>query len=249
MTGRDVNPPGFKWILYVGVAGFLAGFVGPMIMAPSSNIGPLIGIIYTGPAAFVVGAALWAICAVFKPAPRFQWRALYSIVSIGTLAIVLSIHPEPAWKGFVFEGRVASCDRPADLEEDVLDHWHERIAQVHWESPRAGWESGMRSTLRAAPGVVVTVRFERRNAIRQHRKWWNKSEYPEGWQDRDDEVPFYFANGTCDPYPKGSEIRGYQRYEFTGPKPPGAGEWPPRELLRILRADELDAIPEKWQEL
>jgi hypothetical protein len=46
----------------VGGIGFLGGYVGPMILAPDANQGPLLGIFITGPAGFVIGAiggALW----------------------------------------------------------------------------------------------------------------------------------------------------------------------------------------------
>ncbi len=34
---------------------FLVGFVGPMIVAPDANQGPLLGVIYTGPIGLLVG--------------------------------------------------------------------------------------------------------------------------------------------------------------------------------------------------
>lgn len=40
----------------IGGIGFAAGFFGPMIFAPGANQGPLLGIIYTGPAGAVLGA-------------------------------------------------------------------------------------------------------------------------------------------------------------------------------------------------
>jgi len=41
--------------LVVGVVSFLAGFVGPIILRPDSNQGPLLGIFITGPAGFILG--------------------------------------------------------------------------------------------------------------------------------------------------------------------------------------------------
>ncbi len=38
-----------------GLVGFSIGFFGPMIFMPESNIGPLMGIIETGPLGVVVG--------------------------------------------------------------------------------------------------------------------------------------------------------------------------------------------------
>lgn len=42
--------------LIVGTIAFLAGFVGPMILTPNANQGPLLGIFFTGPLGFIVGA-------------------------------------------------------------------------------------------------------------------------------------------------------------------------------------------------
>ena len=42
-------------ILMGGIA-FSGGFFGPMILAPSANQGPLLGILITGPAGIVIGA-------------------------------------------------------------------------------------------------------------------------------------------------------------------------------------------------
>jgi hypothetical protein len=46
--------------LTVAWIAFLVGFVGPMIVAPGANQGPLLGIFYTGPAGIVVGL-IWAL--------------------------------------------------------------------------------------------------------------------------------------------------------------------------------------------
>jgi hypothetical protein len=40
----------------VGGIGFAIGFVGPLVVYPKSNLGPLLGILATGPLGFVVGA-------------------------------------------------------------------------------------------------------------------------------------------------------------------------------------------------
>lgn len=41
-------------VLFGGGA-FLVGFVGPVIVSPESNQGPLVGIFITGPLGFVIG--------------------------------------------------------------------------------------------------------------------------------------------------------------------------------------------------
>ncbi|HKU63261.1 MAG TPA: hypothetical protein VJQ44_18820 [Gemmatimonadales bacterium] len=40
----------------VGMAGLGVGFVGPLVLDPEASLGPLLGILITGPIGFVVGA-------------------------------------------------------------------------------------------------------------------------------------------------------------------------------------------------
>lgn len=41
--------------LLLGAIGFAAGFVGPIILRPDANQGPLLGIFITGPGGFLIG--------------------------------------------------------------------------------------------------------------------------------------------------------------------------------------------------
>jgi hypothetical protein len=40
----------------VGAVGLAIGFVGPRVLSPKASLGPLLGILVTGPLGFVVGA-------------------------------------------------------------------------------------------------------------------------------------------------------------------------------------------------
>ena len=63
--------------LIVGSIAFLAGFIGPLILTPGANQGPLLGIFFTGPLGFIVGAvvgmAIGLVRESRRPAP-FQAR-------------------------------------------------------------------------------------------------------------------------------------------------------------------------------
>lgn len=50
-----------RYSFLIGLAGFLLGFVGPILLAPEANQGPLLGIFITGPLGAIVGAimGLW----------------------------------------------------------------------------------------------------------------------------------------------------------------------------------------------
>jgi hypothetical protein len=47
----------FKSGFLLGVIGFVSGVVGPMIITPDANQGPMLGIFITGPLGFAIGLA------------------------------------------------------------------------------------------------------------------------------------------------------------------------------------------------
>jgi hypothetical protein len=47
-----------RFAIILGVVGFLAGFVGPVMFRPDANQGPMLGLFITGPIGVVAGAAL-----------------------------------------------------------------------------------------------------------------------------------------------------------------------------------------------
>lgn len=241
--------PGSKWILILGLAGFAAGFFGPMVFVPEANQGPMVGIFISGPAGCALGAILWALCALLKPSASIQWRLLYTLAAIGVVATLLAVQPGPKLQGYVFEGEVQSCEPVADAEESRLAHWDEQVAKYTYAQPRAGWRDDMRAQIQGAPGVLVTVHIQRQNAIRENRKPWNRgSQFASGWTTQSDETPFYDADGTCDRYAPGDTLRGYQAYDADDVIA-SASVWPPAELLRILGASNMAAVPARWAEL
>jgi hypothetical protein len=243
------TPPGFKWLLTLATAGFAAGFIGPMVFAPDANQGPLVGIFITGPAGFALGAVLWAFCALFKLPAKSQWRMLYAFAIVGVLTTLVCVQPNPKVRGYVFDGNVQSCATPSDAEAEVLDYWDQRITEVTWAKPRAGWRTDVRRLLGEAPGVLVSVRIQRNNAIKENRKPWNSgTEFAAGWASQNEETPFYDANDSCDQYPVGRAIRGYQKSDYEE-RLRAVDIWPPDELLYVLGASALISLPERWNSL
>ncbi len=55
---------------WVGGLGFAAGFFGPILLTPESNQGPLLGIFFTGPAGFVLGALGGIVVALVRERQR-----------------------------------------------------------------------------------------------------------------------------------------------------------------------------------
>jgi hypothetical protein len=243
------TPPEFKWLLTLAAAGFAAGFIGPMVFAPDANQGPLVGIFITGPAGLALGAVLWGVCALLKLPAKIQWRTLYAVAIVGVLTTLVYVQPDPKVRGYAFEGNVESCATPADAEAQVLDYWDQRIADITWAKPRAGWQADVHRLLGEAPGVLVSVRIQRNNAIKENRKPWNSgTEFAAGWTPQNEETPFYDANGSCDQYPDGRAIRGFQKSDYED-RLRSADIWPPDELLSVLSASALIPLPEQWKGL
>ncbi|MBL9116976.1 MAG: hypothetical protein JNJ83_18360 [Verrucomicrobiaceae bacterium] len=71
-TGSRVAASAARGGCLLGLIGFTGGFFGPMIFAPESNQGPMLGIFFTGPAGFVLGLLIGALvgwCRRSEPLP------------------------------------------------------------------------------------------------------------------------------------------------------------------------------------
>ena len=53
----------------LGLLGFLGGFLGPMILTPQANQGPMLGLFITGPLGFVAGLVIGGLTAIFRERP------------------------------------------------------------------------------------------------------------------------------------------------------------------------------------
>ena len=57
---------GVRWGGIVGLAGFVLGFIGPMIVVPEANQGPMLGLFITGPGGAVVGFVYGVIASLLR---------------------------------------------------------------------------------------------------------------------------------------------------------------------------------------
>ena len=63
---RPVILAGCRTGLILGAIGFVAGFFGPILLAPDANQGPLLGIFITGPAGAIFGTLIGVAVAKFR---------------------------------------------------------------------------------------------------------------------------------------------------------------------------------------
>ena len=55
-----------RYAVILGVIGFVGGYVGPVIVTPEANQGPLLGIFITGPLGFILGGIIGLIVAFVR---------------------------------------------------------------------------------------------------------------------------------------------------------------------------------------
>ena len=55
-----------RWALILGAIGFVGGYVGPMVVTPEANQGPLLGIFITGPGGALLGALIGLIAGLVR---------------------------------------------------------------------------------------------------------------------------------------------------------------------------------------
>ncbi len=233
------------WSLALGVAGFAAGFFGPMLLRPDANQGPMVGIFITGPGGALAGLILGALFRFLPVSNARRWQALgvsMAALVLGTLYFAL---PPPQTIGQLFEADMQSCQDPAELVDDAIAHWDRRIRDVHWAAPRANWKQDVSRMLLENDGVVLHVRVNRHNRILRHRKPWNANRVSaEGWRPAGHTQTYFarFAGVSCDEY-ESLPATLYQPYGQ------GSRDWPPVELSLLLNLSTIEEAPGRYRAL
>jgi len=251
-ASRASRPPGFfLWVLLLGGAGFLAGFIGPIILNPDANQGPLVGIFLSGPGGAFLGLILFAICTGMRVSAARQWQLLGFFAVAGVAVTLVFCLPGPAFRGYVVELQVQDCKPPADMADGAVAYWQKRIAGVTWASPRANWEQDARTRLQQDMGVVLDVMVLRRLGIYESRKPWNRGSLStRGWFPVSERKSYYanYAGDSCNEYAAGSKSTHFVSYTppgFTG----SAADWPPREIPAFLDLLSLEPVPAEYQKM
>jgi hypothetical protein len=81
----------------LAAAGFIAGFIGPIVHHPASNQGPLLGIFITGPLGLVIGALLGIIVPLVTSKPQTLTKILVitTLLYAGGLWLALALTRDP----------------------------------------------------------------------------------------------------------------------------------------------------------
>jgi len=239
-------PPLLAWPMAIGGSAFAAGFFGPMIFVPDSNIGPIIGVLITGPAGVILGFALggfaWALN-VPATSRRQLLIAAAMLSALPVLAFCIAA-PHPILRGKVIDAEIESCSAPVESAQDAIAYWDKRIAAVTWTQPRAGWKEAVPRLLQG--GVVLQLRVQRQNSVYEQRKIWNRGQLRvSGWQPAEEPIKRYyarFAGDSCQDYPLGESAQYFPVDESS----PG---WPPSHAPSFLGLLPAQPVPTEIREL
>jgi hypothetical protein len=241
---KNESPSIGMWTLLLGGIGFTCGFLGPILLNPEANQGPLLGIIITGPGGALLGLALGLAFKWLPIAPRAKWLTLIGTGAVGGLTVLFFCFPEPKAIGYVIDGQVAKCVAPEERIHEAVVYWDKRIEAAPWGKVREGWKQDTERMLRDE-GVVLDLTTTREASVLEHRKPWNRGKVALSAWHAPREQQSYFARFN------GSDCAAYQSdlgllYMTTGQ---GSSAWPPTDLQNFLGLALIDPLPGRYRAL
>jgi len=228
-------------------AAFSAGFFGPMVFSPESNLGPIIGILFSGPAGLVLGFVLWLLAKVLPLSPRVQWRALTVITLACALVVLPFVQPEPARLGDMLELEVRRVHAPSELADAAVADWRRRVAEYPNTPAQPGWEVQRRATLANDEGAVLEAVVVRERSILAARRIGQRGQLSAtAWVARNETRSFYLPPGMPGAWPvPGARVTLFRPNDtLHGIESPR--EWPPHEVQRLLVLSPLTPVPEAY---
>ena len=235
------------WALGSGAVGLFGGYFGNVIQAqyPGSEA-PLVGILFTGPLAFGVGAGIGLVLSNTRASVT-----LNVLLLLGWLLLVAKISwtlTEPGFEsaGEVVEARVVGCTELAAVLPERLEHWRTEAERVSKEFERTivrpDWERHLTAMMSARPGVVLTVERGRAAWVRERR--WSSGRVDrviDQFVDspRQQRVFLDVDDGHCQP--EVMKLVGPYQLCFEH-----SGQFPPTRLPEYLEVWVMRSVPERF---
>jgi hypothetical protein len=171
-TRADMAAQAGLWAATLGVTGFLCGFIGPMVLNPWANQGPMAGIFITGPGGALLGALLGALVAAAGVRPDPARRLRLGTTAAGALAVLYVALPAPGYESTVLDLDVRGCAPALSWRDRAFDDWQERLAATTWADPPPDWQPAFERA--AAAGSIVSGEVVRRREVLSGRAPWNR---------------------------------------------------------------------------
>jgi len=163
-----------RWAGVLGIVGFLSGFIGPMVLAPGANQGPLLGTLITGPGGALLGAILGAVVALLGIPRPVASRSLYAVATIGAVVILFFCIPAPSFRAEIVDGEIRRCVLPESLREATVNRLNEVAAGRPALKQPVRWDEAFDRALAQRRGVVIEVQVFRRSRLYENQAAWNQ---------------------------------------------------------------------------
>ena len=248
-VGGSRRPPFMMWVLVPATLGFVAGFLGPVILNREANQGPLLGIFITGPGGAILGLVLGVTARLLRLPASIQWQVLVGASAALVIWTLTASLPEPRLIGYVVDGEFRGCASPSQSLERAMNHWERRLAGTQ---ARPAWQADARASAAIDLGVVLELTVARRFGIYEQRKPWNRGQLMARARPTPRPSERYYAQyagGSCDAYPTGTRAM-YYASSSSSPSGPGPREWPPTsDIAAFLGLKVLVPAPDKYLRL
>ena len=243
-VSRQDRPAVLEWVIVLTLAWFLAGFIGPMIVVPSANQGPMVGIFITGPLGFIAGAILGWLSVLFKAERRQAKNALYGLAAVGTIAIIYFVTPSPRKEAELISGTLEQCQSPSTLRAETVARLQSLSERqfASWKKPNPwtldAWERRFDESLAAEGGVILTIHTTQIAAQYRGKSRWNAGKVtmsPWSAVERRDVIYLPGPERDCRTHPPVGAQVGYRLQGLVD-------IWEPRsmsELMNIYRAEPM----------
>ncbi len=218
-----------RWAGMLGVVGFVCGFIGPLVLAPDANQGPMLGIFITGPAGIALGAVLGLVVGVVHPAPATAARILYAVAAVGAASTLYFCIPSPRDLADIVDGEIRQCVPPERLRDKTVEHLNALAATHPPLANPVAWGDAFEQALAKERGVVIDVHVFRDSRLVQLEARWNRGIVEaRPWIVAGKTRTFFatYAGADCASYPVGVPAL----LKVTG----HTGIWPPASAAEML---------------
>src|SRR5262245_20826596 len=181
-TARD--PKLRVWPLALGAVGLVCGFFGPLALSPDGGLGPLLGLLITGPGGAALGLASGLAVRRLPLQPGARWELLGASCLVVALWVLYAAMPAPKLCGEIIDAEIRGCTPPS-VDATV-------------QPAHAG-----------NPGGVLELHVVRRRGIYETQKPWNRGKLlARAWETARDVEPYFahFAGGSCADYEPGRRV-------------------------------------------
>lgn len=230
-----------RWAAVLGIVGLLAGFIGPLVLSPESNQGPLMGIFISGPAGVLFGALIGALAGAVGVSPRTNTRMLSAAAVAMAAATLYFCVPQPRRIADIVEGEVRSCVSAESLKASTVS----RLSAIEASRPErtsTRWGEAFDQALRKNPGVVINVQVLRGKQVFAAQSPWNRGALrAQPWAAFDVNASYFVERSDCNSFPTGSKAA----FDLHG----HTGIWRPSGIADMLDMKTAERLPPPYASL